>query len=123
MSHLYGTQEWSYLRGGLSTIDRDYGIFNWIHHDIGTHVVHHLFPQIPHYNLTEATEAAKPVFGDYYREPQKSKGPIPVHLFEPLKRSFSSDHYVSDTGDVVYYEQDKQIGDVWSVIRQSFGGK
>ena len=48
------SQEWSYLRGGLSTIDRDYGIFNKIHHDIGTHVVHHLFPQIPHYNLEEA---------------------------------------------------------------------
>ena len=51
----------------LSTIDRDYGIFNKIHHDIGTHVVHHLFPQIPHYNLCEATEAVKPVMGDYYR--------------------------------------------------------
>ena len=32
-------QEWSYMRGGLSTIDRDYGIINKIHHDIGTHVV------------------------------------------------------------------------------------
>ncbi len=47
-------QEWNYMRGGLSTIDRDYGWFNNIHHDIGTHVVHHLFPQIPHYNLIEA---------------------------------------------------------------------
>ncbi len=45
------------MRGGLSTIDRDYGLFNKVHHDIGTHVVHHLFPQIPHYHLTEATEA------------------------------------------------------------------
>lgn len=44
------------MRGGLSTIDRDYGIFNKIHHDIGTHVVHHLFPQMPHYHLEEATE-------------------------------------------------------------------
>lgn len=45
------------MRGGLSTIDRDYGIFNDIHHDIGTHVVHHLFPQMPHYNLKEAVGA------------------------------------------------------------------
>ena len=42
----YRGEEWSYFRGGLSTIDRDYGIFNKIHHDIGTHVVHHLFPQV-----------------------------------------------------------------------------
>lgn len=63
----FGPQEWSYLRGGLSTLDRDYGVFNKIHHDIGTHVVHHLLPQIPHYNLCEATEAVKPVMGPYYR--------------------------------------------------------
>ena len=42
----YRGEEWNYMRGGLSTIDRDYGIFNKIHHDIGTHVVHHLFPQV-----------------------------------------------------------------------------
>lgn len=44
--HRYRGPEWSYFRGGLSTIDRDYGIFNKIQHDIGTHVVHHLFPQV-----------------------------------------------------------------------------
>ena len=50
----YRGEEWSYLRGGLTTVDRDYGWINSIHHDIGTHVIHHLFPQIPHYHLVEA---------------------------------------------------------------------
>lgn len=94
------------MRGGLSTIDRDYGIFNNIHHDIGTHVVHHLFPQIPHYNLIEATEKVKPVLGPYYREPEPSPGPIPTHLIAPLVRSFGKDHFVEDSGDVVFYKKD-----------------
>lgn len=51
-------QEWSYLRGGLTTLDRDYGWMNNIHHDIGTHVIHHLFPQIPHYHLIEAVSSS-----------------------------------------------------------------
>ena len=101
----YRGEEWSYLRGGLTTLDRDYGIFNKIHHDIGTHVVHHLFPQIPHYNLVEATEAAKPVFGPYYREPVKS-GFFPSHLVEPLLRSFKQDKYVENEGNIVYYKSE-----------------
>ncbi|VVB13350.1 unnamed protein product [Arabis nemorensis] len=99
----YRGKEWSYLRGGLTTLDRDYGWINNIHHDIGTHVIHHLFPQIPHYNLVEATEAAKPVLGKYYREP-KNSGPLPLHLLGSLIRSMKQNHFVSDTGDVVYYE-------------------
>ncbi|KAF5744497.1 Fatty acid desaturase 8 isoform 2 [Tripterygium wilfordii] len=97
--------EWSYLRGGLTTVDRDYGLFNNIHHDIGTHVIHHLFPQIPHYHIVEATKAAKPVLGKYYREPKKS-GPFPFHLVDNLVRSLDQDHYVSDSGDVVFYQTD-----------------
>ncbi|KAH6799908.1 fatty acid desaturase 8 [Perilla frutescens var. hirtella] len=58
----YRGKEWSYLRRGLTTLDRDYGWINNIHHDIGTHVIHHLFPQIPHYHLIEATAAAKPFY-------------------------------------------------------------
>lgn len=104
----YRGKEWNYLRGGLTTLDRDYGWINNIHHDIGTHVIHHLFPQIPHYHLIEATEAAKPVLGKYYREPKKS-GPFPLHLWESLVRSMKEDHYVSDTGDVVYYQKDIEL--------------
>nr|BAF30810.1 omega-3-desaturase [Eustoma grandiflorum] len=104
----YRGKEWSYLRGGLTTVDRDYGWFNNIHHDIGTHVIHHLFPQIPHYHLIEATRAAKPVLGKYYREAQKS-GPVPIHLLKELVKSMKEDHYVSDNGDVVYYQTDSKL--------------
>ncbi|KAJ7959828.1 Omega-3 fatty acid desaturase [Quillaja saponaria] len=104
----YRGKEWSYLRGGLTTVDRDYGWINNIHHDIGTHVIHHLFPQIPHYHLIEATRAAKPVLGKYYREPKKS-GPIPFHLIKNLLKSIKQDHYVSDTGDIVFYQTDPQL--------------
>ncbi|PKI31852.1 hypothetical protein CRG98_047738 [Punica granatum] len=104
----YRGKEWSYLRGGLTTVDRDYGMFNSIHHDIGTHVIHHLFPQIPHYHLVEATKAAKHVLGKYYREPTKS-GLIPFHLIKNLVRSLRQDHYVSDTGEIVYYQTDPQL--------------
>jgi acyl-lipid omega-3 desaturase len=105
----YRGAEWNYMRGGLSTIDRDFGIFNKIHHDIGTHVVHHLFPQIPHYNLCEATEAVKPVMGPYYREPEPSPGPLPLHLIAPMVRSFGKDHFVEDEGDIVFYQKDKDL--------------
>lgn len=104
----YRGKEWSYLRGGLTTIDRDYGIINNIHHDIGTHVIHHLFPQIPHYHLIEATKAASPMLGKYYREPKKS-GLIPFHLLPVLFKSMSEDHYVSDEGEVVFYQTDPQL--------------
>ncbi|GAB2226393.1 hypothetical protein Drorol1_Dr00022197 [Drosera rotundifolia] len=105
----YRGKEWNYLRGGLTTIDRDYGMFNNIHHDIGTHVVHHLFPQIPHYHLIEATEAVKPILGKYYKEPRRSAGPIPFHLFRSYINSLKHNHFVSDKGDVVYYETDPHL--------------
>ena len=55
------------------------------------------------------TEAAKPVFGKYYREPKKSAAPLPFHLIGEIIRSFKTDHFVSDTGDVVYYQTDSKI--------------
>ena len=48
------------------------------------------------------------MLGKYYREPKKS-GPLPLHLLGVLIRSMKRDHYVSDTGDVVYYQTDKKL--------------
>jgi omega-3 fatty acid desaturase (delta-15 desaturase) len=52
----YGDPDWTFVKGALSSVDRSYGPFNWIVHNIGTHQLHHLFPSIPHYHLREATE-------------------------------------------------------------------
>ncbi|PON48814.1 Fatty acid desaturase [Parasponia andersonii] len=64
----YDSSEWDWLRGALSTVDRDYGVLNKVFHNItDTHVVHHLFSTMPHYNAMEATKAVNPLMGDYYR--------------------------------------------------------
>jgi len=67
-SKFYNDQQWNYFKGALTTIDRSYGsILDHLHHNIETHVVHHLFfTSIPHYNLKLATEAVKPVLGESF---------------------------------------------------------
>ncbi|MFO5494053.1 MAG: DUF3474 domain-containing protein [Cuspidothrix sp.] len=99
----YRGDNWNFLKGAISTIDRDYGIFNHIHHDIGTHVAHHIFLNMPHYNLLKATEAIKPIMGEYFRE---SKEPI----WKSLWNSAISCHFVPDTGSKVYYTSKSQNG-------------
>ena len=58
----YDSNEWTYLKGALSTIDRVYinEYIEYFHHNIGTHIVHHLFfSSIPHYNLKQASKDVK----------------------------------------------------------------
>ncbi|KAK1348242.1 Omega-6 fatty acid desaturase, endoplasmic reticulum [Heracleum sosnowskyi] len=64
----YDFTEWDWLRGSLSTIDRNYGILDTVFYQVtNTHVAHHLFATIPHYHALEATRAIKPLLGEYYR--------------------------------------------------------
>lgn len=90
--------EWSWLRGALSTADRRYGLFERLHHDAGCHVVHHLFPAIPHYHLREAAAAVRPVLGAAYHE---AREPI-LHAFVSALRDCQ---VVPETGGVVHYER------------------
>ncbi|PWA36588.1 Fatty acid conjugase FAC2 A [Artemisia annua] len=62
----YDSTEWNWIRGALSTVDRDVG-FMINKNKTDNHVVHHLFPAIPSYHAHEATEAIKPILGDYYK--------------------------------------------------------
>lgn len=93
----YRGDEWYFLKGALSTIDRDYGFINSIHHNIGTHVAHHIFLTMPHYHLKAATEAIKPILGEYYR---KSEQPI----WSSFINSYLKCHFVPDEGSKVYYQ-------------------
>ena len=61
-------QEFSFIRGAFLTIDRPYGkVIDFLHHNIGSsHVVHHIYPNIPHYKAKKATYAIKKAFPKIY---------------------------------------------------------
>jgi omega-6 fatty acid desaturase (delta-12 desaturase) len=52
----YDETAWTWLKGALATVDRNYPPYiDALQHYIGTtHVVHHIFSDLPHYNAKEA---------------------------------------------------------------------
>jgi len=96
----YSPKEWNYVRGALTTVDRDFGplLNNLFHHIHDTHVVHHLISDLPFYNAVEATKHVKKFLGDYY-------------LFDPssvptaLMRSFYECQFIEDHGDVFFLQK------------------
>lgn len=70
----YDASAWSWLKGALCTIDRNYPEFiNALHYDIGsTHVVHHIFHEMPHFNAREANVYLKQIIGTAYYHDKKS---------------------------------------------------
>jgi omega-6 fatty acid desaturase / acyl-lipid omega-6 desaturase (Delta-12 desaturase) len=101
----YGTEEWTWLKGALATIDRPYGIFDYFHHRIGsTHVVHHLFHELPWYHAYEATAAVKAYLeplGLYNYDPT----PFPIAMW----RLANDCHYVESREGIQYYKSLKDI--------------
>jgi len=72
----YDTDNWTWAKGALLTIDRPYPkLIDWLHHHIGTtHVAHHICSSLPHYNAKAATEAVKRAFPNHYLY-----DPTPIH--------------------------------------------
>lgn len=91
------------MKGTLAgTIDRPmYGWVNWCSHNISsTHIVHHLFHEIPHYHAVEATEAVRA-----YLEPKGLYNYDPTPVLKALWRVCHRCHFVdSYTEGVQYYK-------------------
>lgn len=99
----YRNGEWTFVRGAVGAVDRDYGIYNVLQHQIGsTHVAHHLFSTMPFYHAKEATVALKQALGPYYLY---DSTPIPRALW----RSWTQCKWVEDDGEVVYYNSPYKV--------------
>ena len=94
----YSDEEWTWLKGALCTVDRDYGILNYVfHHLTDCHVAHHLFSRMPHYNIAEATEAIKPILGKYYTYDN-------TPVWKALWNTDSYCRFVEDSGKILWYK-------------------
>ncbi|KAJ1957724.1 hypothetical protein GGI12_004943 [Dipsacomyces acuminosporus] len=94
----YDDDSWNFVRGALSTIDRDYGwILNTcLHHINDTHVAHHIFSQMPHYHAEEATRHLKKKLENYYYFSEQN---VFVSLYESIRRC----RFIEDTGSVRFF--------------------
>jgi len=101
----YGEGEWTWVRGALSTIDRDYGIFCFFHHKIGsTHVMHHLFHECPFYNALEGTHAIRKFLepkGLYNYDPT----PWPIAMWRIARTC----HYVEGPEGIQYLKSLEEV--------------
>ncbi|ETO15245.1 hypothetical protein RFI_22118, partial [Reticulomyxa filosa] len=99
----YYSEKWTWLRGALGTVDRDFGIMNVLHHHItDTHVLHHIFSQIPHYHAQEATKALldSHLIDEYYL-----CDPTPWYV--ALWRSYTQCWYVRHDQPITWFESFK----------------
>jgi fatty acid desaturase len=94
----YGDGEWTWVKGALSTIDRPYGIFDFFHHTIGsTHVVHHLFHEMPWYNAGIATRHVRA-----FLEPKGLYNYDPTPWYWAMWKIARTCHYVDSDEGIQY---------------------
>jgi omega-6 fatty acid desaturase (delta-12 desaturase) len=100
----YRGDDFSWIKGALCTMDRDYGVMNVLHHHIGdTHVTHHLFSKMPHYHAEEATKAIRPILGEYYLVDDVSPGLRGIA--EALYKTAMHCRFVEDEGGVLWWNR------------------
>jgi omega-6 fatty acid desaturase (delta-12 desaturase) len=95
----YSAKVWNFQRGAALTIDRPYGfgIDYFQHHIADSHVAHHFFSTMPHYNAVKATHYIKKALGSHYH---RDDTPIPIAAY----RAQTLCRYIEDEGDVLFYK-------------------
>lgn len=99
----FDADNWTWMKGALAgTIDRPmYWWINYASHNIATtHVVHHCFHEIPHYNAKEATAAVRA-----FLEPQGLYNYDPTPCEDALYKIAERCHFVDAMDDGVQYYQ------------------
>ncbi|XP_045202048.2 uncharacterized protein LOC123555506 [Mercenaria mercenaria] len=84
----YSDDNWNYVKGALSSVDRDYGWAHDVIHNIGTHQIHHLFSRIPHYNLEDATRHFRKNFPELSRYRNDKIFPTLLRLYKKFSSQF-----------------------------------
>ena len=88
MCFILSDDNWDFVKGQLSSIDRHYGLVHeWIH-SIGTHQIHHFFPKVPHYHLEEATTHFRKAFPELVRTRDDAIIPAYVRMFKKFAKQF-----------------------------------
>lgn len=100
----FSNDQWNYVVGNLSSVDRDYGMLHEVTHSIGTHQVHHLFPAIPHYYLKEATSSFQQKYPHFIRE---SKEPI-MKTFIDMFNVWRSQFLVNNDTKIFIYQKEER---------------
>lgn len=105
----FDSDNWTWMKGSLAgTIDRPMNcVINFFSHNISsTHVVHHLFHEIPHYHAVEATAAIRA-----YLEPKGMYNFDPVDMEIAMWRVVKTCHFVdSHTDGVQYFKAFSSLG-------------
>lgn len=96
----YDAKNWTFTRGSLAAVDRDYGyILNaWLHHINDSHVIHHLFSQVPFYHAIHLTKKyCRELFGEAYVTDSR---PLTTMLWESWRECA---YVVPSEGVCVFY--------------------
>ena len=96
----YSDDQWNFVKGQISTIDRHYGFVHNIIHSIGTHQMHHMFTKIPHYHLEEATTHFRSSFPELVRVCDEPILPSFLRMF----RKYETQSVIKDKAQIHVYK-------------------